>query len=642
MNLHINMKLHELHINDFKFFSKVEPDSPLLKINGNHLLIYGENGSGKSTIYWSLYTLLECSFKNKDEDIRKYFKKTGDESLVNIHAIGSIDSYIKAVVKDTLGGSNSFKASRKTSDLSIRENMDVRESNMASDFINYRVLFQLHSSKNSKNNNLWNWFYEEVLPYVKRGSDPCLEEYGIIKKGPTKVRNLVGDDIFPTASLRTANAIEERRLYRSYKDYKNKWNAWMNWLATFLSNITDRANELIEDDFKYKLKINLSLKSKFPEFNPADSEINWFVPKINISIPEYEGVQNPKIKKPHTFFNEAKWSAIGLAMRFAVLETRLYTAEMKVLVIDDMLLSLDMRNRNVVLNLLLKKYSQDYQLLLMTHDKSFYELGKKKINILGQKKDWNFIEMYEDSTGNFPKPYFKPSKNNLQNAQDYLTQHDYAACGIYLRKEIERKLDELLPVKYKKEEKTEDGVTTWVNKNLNDLIIAFKMFCSTEEVDYLPFTDLKTYKDLLLNPLAHNDVDASFFRDELNSLIKIAKELNKVKRGRLFYSSNKNMNFTLNKADGSSFSVRMKSAEQIVLIEEEGKQARISIHSKCKVSGIDNNGVITTEIEQFDTIRECYDEMCSRFGIASTNNLSTLFNYNGKNFTDILTEINSR
>lgn len=80
-----------------------------------------------------------------------------------------------------------------------------------------------------------------------------------------------------------------------------------------------------------------------------------------------------------------------------------------------MLLSLDMRNRNIVLNLLLNKYSQYYQLILMTHDKSFYELAKKKINIIGKSKSWNLLEMYQDDTGDFE---IEPS-NDLSNVFDY-------------------------------------------------------------------------------------------------------------------------------------------------------------------------------------------------------------------------------
>lgn len=80
------MRLHELHINNFKFFPKQDPNSPLLKIDGKNLLVYGENGSGKSTIYWSIYTLLESAFKINEFDVEKYFVKGTEFGLVNIHA----------------------------------------------------------------------------------------------------------------------------------------------------------------------------------------------------------------------------------------------------------------------------------------------------------------------------------------------------------------------------------------------------------------------------------------------------------------------------------------------------------------------------------------------------------------------------
>ena len=38
------MRLHELHINNFKFFPKQDTKSPLFKIEGKNLLIYSENG----------------------------------------------------------------------------------------------------------------------------------------------------------------------------------------------------------------------------------------------------------------------------------------------------------------------------------------------------------------------------------------------------------------------------------------------------------------------------------------------------------------------------------------------------------------------------------------------------------------------
>ncbi len=46
-------RINKIHINNLKFF----PDSEPIKIEGKNILLYGENGSGKSSIYWALYTL---------------------------------------------------------------------------------------------------------------------------------------------------------------------------------------------------------------------------------------------------------------------------------------------------------------------------------------------------------------------------------------------------------------------------------------------------------------------------------------------------------------------------------------------------------------------------------------------------------
>ena len=368
------MRIHELHINNFKFFSEVEPNSPLLKIDGNHLLIYGENGSGKSTIYWALYTLLESSIKEKDKDVRKYFHRRTKDNLVNIFAPNPHNAEIKVVLKDTAGNSKTFNISNDTQHINSRKNTEVQESNMASDFINYRVLFQLHNLKHSKDNDLWNWFYEEVLPYVKIGNTPCLETYKKLAKGPDKIRNLQGDEVYPTASLRTTQSIEEKGDYQKYKSYKLNVTIWNNWLKGFLSDITTKSNDLIQNEFKYNFKIMLEFKQK--AFELTETDLNFHLPQIIFSIQEYQSIVNPNIKKPHTFLNEAKWSAIGLSIRFSILDIKLYTANLKALVIDDMLISLDMSNRNVALDLLFNKYSSDYQLILMTHDRFLFELAQ--------------------------------------------------------------------------------------------------------------------------------------------------------------------------------------------------------------------------------------------------------------------------
>jgi len=623
------MRLHELHINNFKFFPEIDIESPLLSINGKNLLIYGENGSGKSTIYWALYTLLECSIKKDDKDIRKYFKKTGEDSLVNIHSTGRSDSFIKAVIKDYAGNSKTYKASRKSRDLAIRNNASAKESNMASDFLNYRVLFGLHNLKHSESNDLFQWFFEEVLNYVKIGDEPFLDTYKKLVNGPERYINYQGDEVYPVATLREHSNPAEKLRYRDYQAFKQSVNEWNNWFQGFLESISLKANKMIQEDFEYNFKFDLGLE-KF-KFEVSEQTYTPTIPKIYFKITEYNGISNPKINKPHTFLNEAKWSAIGLSIRLAILDIKLYSADLKCLVLDDMLLSLDMSNRDIVLNILLDRYVNDYQLILLTHDRSFYEFTKRKIDIKGKSKEWIYLEMFEDLLSEIPKPYFKPLKSSLQTATDYFNQHDYPACGIYLRKRIEELLKNLLPTKYRKEPSKEDP-TVQVDRNLNDLINALKPYCLEENIDSTDLAELKTYKDAILNPLAHNDLDAPFYRRELKILIVILEKLEKIKRGQVIHHPNRNMNFTLNKPDGTFFSVRMKTKESVVLIEEEGKPLRISVFSKCKVSSKSNNGAIDENEENFDTLKDVYEEMCNRFGIAPIQDISRCFDYHGETF----------
>ncbi len=62
-------RIETLHIHNFKFFDEQKP----IKLGGKHLLLFGENGSGKSSVYWSLYTLFESSVKYDVDEIKKYF-----------------------------------------------------------------------------------------------------------------------------------------------------------------------------------------------------------------------------------------------------------------------------------------------------------------------------------------------------------------------------------------------------------------------------------------------------------------------------------------------------------------------------------------------------------------------------------------
>ena len=52
-------RIDEIKIANFKAFAKEQ----IITIGRKNLLLYGDNGSGKSSIFWSLYTLYQSCYK---------------------------------------------------------------------------------------------------------------------------------------------------------------------------------------------------------------------------------------------------------------------------------------------------------------------------------------------------------------------------------------------------------------------------------------------------------------------------------------------------------------------------------------------------------------------------------------------------
>jgi len=296
-------KIDEIHIQNFKFFPELKDP---IKLGGNHLLLYGENGSGKSSIYWALYTLLECANKTDDKEIKKYFNPNKDEEerLVNVNCPDSLKSYIKIKLQDGTEFNVSY------ADTSINRQQDAQESNYSSDFITYRNLLSLYNFAHSEQINLIHFFSYAIFPYMKfapikiKGKDTenAGDIFKYIDKGLEKI-----EDVSSKGKLRYPLKDDPE-----YKDYYNAESSFKNELSTLLSFITTEGNKILRDSLKYDFAFSLILEEettnkKKPQY------------AIKLKIPEYQGKQNV-VYRPHSFLNEAKLTALGLAIRLAVLE----------------------------------------------------------------------------------------------------------------------------------------------------------------------------------------------------------------------------------------------------------------------------------------------------------------------------------
>ena len=162
------LKINYLDIKHFKFFS----DTERIELGEKNLLIFGENGSGKSTIYWALYTFLQSSIKS-NSDIVKYFTQSttsniNEKSLVNIYEPNDNNSYIKLTLND---GSN-FLISKDTNSINTNNlsNTLIANANLASDFISYKYLFRFFNFLHRDDIDLFPLFSYEILQFLSRNT----------------------------------------------------------------------------------------------------------------------------------------------------------------------------------------------------------------------------------------------------------------------------------------------------------------------------------------------------------------------------------------------------------------------------------------------------------------------------------------
>lgn len=157
-------KIYKLAIKNFKAFQ----DEETFEFKGKNVLVYGSNGSGKSSLFWALYTFLQSSIKSSDEEIKKYFDYENPQSLLNIFLDENTSAKIEMTyIDEDTEETHTNIISKET--INTRENRIIQELNLASDFINYKLLHNFYNASHKDEVNLWAVFERDIFPfYTKR------------------------------------------------------------------------------------------------------------------------------------------------------------------------------------------------------------------------------------------------------------------------------------------------------------------------------------------------------------------------------------------------------------------------------------------------------------------------------------------
>lgn len=480
------MRITKIEIKNFKAFRR--PDVIDLGENGQNILLYGENGSGKTSLYEALQFFLESSEgRHQFVDHRNIFTDETDKGYIKLHF--TPDSKLNEEIYEW--------SEDVQNHIEVQSIMDASK---AKGFLDYRDLLKtnyLHHGKNDVN------VFDLLIN--------------------TLLKNVVNDQAVPTRSLfdqwsdilDVSSSVQEAT--QEIEDLEGEINSFNIGLANQLVELQTRASEILLK-FGYKnTVVALDFGFQGIEYNREDRTLNYQ------NIPLKVKFLDKDLTAHHRFLNEAKLSAIALSIFLAGFQLQ-PSSDLKLLVIDDALIGLDMSNR-LPLFRILKDYFSDYQIFLMTYDKAWYEIIKQQT----KKEEWEYAELGLSPIDEYEMPVYIKNKADLDKAKEYFAANDYKASAIYLRTAFETILREYcnkkdLLVRYcenPKELKTEDFWGRIKAEKKRDITFPDHEICLLDQV---LVDEIQLYRRIILNPLSHATTE-NIHRQEVGGAIKAVERL---------------------------------------------------------------------------------------------------------------------
>ena len=465
------MRITKIEIKNFKaFYGAYQLD---LHKAGKNLLVYGENGSGKTSLYQALKRFLESS-------------EGGHQFKPHQNIFNSDDGYIKLHLRaDAQPKQDTYEWSETVKDET--NNQLLIEASRAKGFLDYKDLLETHYLHRENDVvNVFDLLVKTLLANtVSRQTDRSLAEDWASIQPP-----------FPRRSATTRIARLEEQIVNFNRELSDR-----------LTELKTQVSEILQ-----KFDYNVALDLDFQEITYNQDEKTLDNQEILLNVEFFDR----DIPTHHLFLNEAKLSAIAIAIYFSSILLQ-PTSELKILALDDVLIGLDMSNRLPVLDIL-EEYFADYQIFLTTYDKAWYEIVKQRTSHGGK---WKAVEFYFRQTDEYEIPVYAEDKAYLDKAREYLDANDYKACAVYLRTAFEMIIQEFcedkhLPVKYHRDPNKQESQDFWDAIKIRNKITAL--------LDQKLINDIELYRSRILNPLSHATI-ANIPKKEIEDTIEAVERL---------------------------------------------------------------------------------------------------------------------
>ncbi len=589
-------RITKLEISNFRAFF----DSYKVELNkGENLLIYGENGSGKSSFYKSLSNFLSSSQDTAYPYIRHHNKDTEEGNVT--FTFNDYNSATNAITS-AFGEVISFGTEAVTTDTE----QFLKTAELTKGFLDYRRLLAVYNHSEAQP-NLFKLIVEillkEFIPVG--GTHPMGKRFVHLKHEI--------ETAYTRVTWQYRNAISSMLTYETS-------------LRTVLKGVFLQLNAFLIKYFKLNLRVWYSLT---PLVAPVN---NWrYIPtelKLEIKL------NGNLIVHQSDYLNEARLSALAICLYLAILKRNPQPIDYKVLFLDDVFIGLDLTNRLPILDIIKNEFA-DYQVFISTYDRHLYELAKRKFETETPDR-WKSVELFvgKDSINNEPvdRPILVVGQSHFEKGSQYLHDRqkpDYPAAANYFRKALEETIQQYFP----KWETIDPEITQLPDYKLGTLIYRAKRFLDKSGNSSNSLNQIITLLSSILHPLSHHEITSPVYRGELviieNLIPKLIAELKALDIPTNFKCSvlegrNKIIiRFVIDAATGHYSIYELRITEPLVLkFNAAGAPAILDVHCFAEKCWGENNGAViagagkTFSKEErelprynFNSIQDAYDRL---------------------------------
>ncbi|MES2176120.1 MAG: hypothetical protein V4523_19570 [Pseudomonadota bacterium] len=479
--------IDRIQISDFRAFPAVAPADII--ISGCNLLAYGENGAGKSSIYRAL---------------RGLFSSTAQE-IMPLHNVFTDPP--QPSVRVTLTDKTEFHWSAGGHPTAA-----VQDVARKSAFLSHTRLIEMNTGATANDRpNLFKVAVERLLA-----------DFEATLAGGTK--RSIGElwsDVEKAFAARVQTARGERRPQHYIRDMQNaceQFNEGMKQAIEALEKYAQPMLRRLLDAFSADALDLIGFTFYGLSYDETDRAIHNKEFFANVKFRTHVPTA------PQNFLNEGRQSALAIAMYLAGRKASVPPDDdaLRLLVLDDLLISLDHSHRRPVLEVIATEFV-DWQIILLTHDRFWFEMAREQL--LG--KPWKSVEIYEsvDHDG-LLRPLIWNSGNNLvdetlQQAGRFLEENppQAAAAANYARTACELALR-----RYCKNYGIDFPYSDDLQKIKLDTLLTKVAAHAKNDPDRKAAIDgIKQHKKLILNPLSHNPTQPIVKADVQAAILAVGK-----------------------------------------------------------------------------------------------------------------------